>query len=66
MTKDLGPAAVEEELRTRLTGRTFEVTGNALKDEFGLMLIVQGIKPVTTDVKGRAHALVERVQKGVA
>lgn len=53
---------IEEQLKAKLTARTFEVTGNALSDDFGMMLIVERITPLKVDVPERAKALAETVK----
>lgn len=57
---------IEEELRAKLTARQFEVTGNALSDDFGMMLIVDRVTPLTPDVQEAARMLAETVKTGVA
>lgn len=57
---------IEEELRAKVTGRPFEVTGNALQDDFGISLLVNRIKPLSVDVQARAKELAERARDTAA
>jgi replication factor A1 len=42
---------VRLELKDALFGRPFEMTGNVLSDDYGLMLIAKSLEPVAVDVK---------------
>lgn len=58
MAKNLGdPGVVADELASKLTGRIFQVRGNCLSDDFGMMMIVDQVEPVETDAKERASKL---------
>lgn len=54
---------VEEELKAKLTGRTFEVTGNALTDDFGMMFLVRDMSADKVDVTMRAEKLAARFRE---
>jgi len=48
---------VEEQLREKLVATTWRFVGNALSDDFGVMLLVREADPVTKDVVAEARKL---------
>lgn len=53
---------IQEELQEKLTGRLFRVTGNALFDEYGIMLIARSIQPASQDVHVAADAMLKELE----
>lgn len=59
-------AIVADQIREKVTGRKFEVSGNVLQDDFGMTFIVQRIQEVPVDVQMRAAKLASRAKEIVA
>jgi len=49
---------VQEQLEERITGRVYEVRGNVLSDEYGLMFLARTMTPFKEDTEKAAEALV--------
>ncbi len=52
---------IQDELRAKLSGRTFKVRGNVLVDDFGAMMIAKTIVPFEGDLEAEAKELLERL-----
>ncbi len=50
---------IQDQLQALLTAKTFRLTGNALRDEYGMMLIAREMKPRVVDLEQEARKLLE-------
>lgn len=53
------PEVIQDQLKEKLTGRVFQVRGNAMSDEYGPMLIVRGITPFAEPKEETAQMLLD-------
>lgn len=55
-SKAMTPDVIFDELREKLLIESVRATGRVTSDDFGLMLLVDGIEPYTSDVEAEARA----------
>jgi replication factor A1 len=53
---------VRQRIEEKVFGRALQVTGNVLKDDYGLMMIVSSAAPATVDVKEEATILLTNLE----
>jgi replication factor A1 len=53
---------VRQRIEEKVFGRSLQVTGNVLKDDYGLMMIVSSAAPATVDVKEEATILLTNLE----
>ena len=53
------PEVIQDQLREKLTGRVFQVKGNAMSDEYGIMLITRSITPFSEPKEETAKMLLD-------
>jgi hypothetical protein len=53
------PEVIQDQLREKITGRVFQVRGNAMSDEYGPMLIVRGLTPFAEPKEETATMLLD-------
>jgi replication factor A1 len=53
------PEVIQDQLKEKLTGRVYQVRGNAMSDEYGPMLITRGITPHAEPKEETARMLLE-------
>src|SRR5688572_3953766 len=53
------PEVIQDQLREKLTGRVYQVRGNAMSDEYGPMLIARSVAPFSEPKEETAKMLLE-------
>ncbi|HET6399094.1 MAG TPA: hypothetical protein VFH47_06030, partial [Candidatus Thermoplasmatota archaeon] len=56
------PEVIQDQLKEALTGRVYRVRGNAMSDEYGVMVIARSVEPAAIDTEAGARVLLAELE----